>query len=169
MLRPQHFHNIFTINHRWLVVISSNLNLTLRLFFCPNNNNLPLKICCKNIVRVLWAYHFSKRFQFQQKAIPKRTLSHTFFFLGVWGVVGITATHILARYTKHFIHKLSYNSNLYRFIYIYIYIIRLQNFNETVEEYILLLALIFYIYIQKNIIQYRVCIQLNTNEYFFKG
>ena len=29
----------FTINYRWLVVIDSNLNLTLRLLFCPNNNN----------------------------------------------------------------------------------------------------------------------------------
>ena len=26
-------------NNRWLVVIGSNLNLTLRLLFCPNNNN----------------------------------------------------------------------------------------------------------------------------------
>ena len=26
-------HNIFTINHMWLVIISSNLNLTLRLPF----------------------------------------------------------------------------------------------------------------------------------------
>ena len=26
-------YNIFTINHRWLVVISLNLNLTLRLLF----------------------------------------------------------------------------------------------------------------------------------------
>ena len=26
-------HNIFTTNHRWLVIISSNLNLTLRLLF----------------------------------------------------------------------------------------------------------------------------------------
>ena len=32
-------YNIFTTNHRWLVVISSNLKLTLRLLFCPNNNN----------------------------------------------------------------------------------------------------------------------------------
>ena len=32
-------HNIFTINHTWLVVIGSNLNLTLRLLFYPNNNN----------------------------------------------------------------------------------------------------------------------------------
>ena len=29
----------FIINYRWLVVIDSNLNLTLRLLFCPNNNN----------------------------------------------------------------------------------------------------------------------------------
>ena len=32
-------YNIFTTNHRWLVVIGSNLKLTLRLFFCLNNNN----------------------------------------------------------------------------------------------------------------------------------
>jgi len=32
-------HNIFTTNHRWLVVTGSNLNLTLRLLFCLNNNN----------------------------------------------------------------------------------------------------------------------------------
>ena len=39
MLRLQHFYNIFTTNHMWLVVIDSNLKLTLRLLFCPNNNN----------------------------------------------------------------------------------------------------------------------------------
>ena len=33
VLHPQYFYNIFTINHRWLIVISSNLNLTLRLLF----------------------------------------------------------------------------------------------------------------------------------------
>ena len=32
-------HNIFTTNYKWLVVIGSNLNLTLKLLFCPNNNN----------------------------------------------------------------------------------------------------------------------------------
>ena len=39
MLRLQQFYNIFTTNHRWLVVIGSNLKLTARLSFCPNNNN----------------------------------------------------------------------------------------------------------------------------------
>ena len=29
----------FTTNYRWLVVIGSNLNTTLKLLFCPNNNN----------------------------------------------------------------------------------------------------------------------------------
>ena len=29
----------FTTNYIWLVVIHSNLNLTLRLLFCLNNNN----------------------------------------------------------------------------------------------------------------------------------
>ena len=36
----------------WLVVIGSNLKLTLRLLFCPNDNNLPLRICYKNIVDI---------------------------------------------------------------------------------------------------------------------
>ena len=39
ILCPQHFYNIFTTNHRWLVVIDLNFKLTLRLLFCSNNNN----------------------------------------------------------------------------------------------------------------------------------
>ena len=39
MLSLQHFYIIFTANYRWLVVIGSNLKLTLRLLFCLNNNN----------------------------------------------------------------------------------------------------------------------------------
>ena len=45
-------HNIFTINHRWLVVISSNLNLPLKLLFYPTNNNLMHKIYCENVVNM---------------------------------------------------------------------------------------------------------------------
>ena len=33
------FTIFFTTNYKWLVVIDSNLNLTLRLLFCPNKNN----------------------------------------------------------------------------------------------------------------------------------
>jgi len=33
VLCSQHFYNIFTTNHRWLVVIGLNLNLALRLLF----------------------------------------------------------------------------------------------------------------------------------------
>ena len=33
------FTTFFTTNYRWLVVIGSNLNTTLKLLFCPNNNN----------------------------------------------------------------------------------------------------------------------------------
>ena len=29
----------FITNYKWLVIIGSNLNLTIRLLFCPNNNN----------------------------------------------------------------------------------------------------------------------------------
>ena len=39
VLYPQYFYNIFITNHEWLVVIGSNLNLTLRLHFWLNNNN----------------------------------------------------------------------------------------------------------------------------------
>ena len=49
----------------WLIVISSNLNLTLRLFFCPNNNNLSLKIYCKNIVNILFLFVTLNCFNFQ--------------------------------------------------------------------------------------------------------
>ena len=38
MLSLQHFYNNFITNHKWLVIICSNLNLTLRLLFCPHNN-----------------------------------------------------------------------------------------------------------------------------------
>ena len=60
VLQPQHFHNIFTTNHRWLVVIGSNLNLTLNLLFCLTiiiSNNLLHRTCCKNVVKILWTYH----------------------------------------------------------------------------------------------------------------
>ena len=40
VLRPQHY------------VIGYNLNLPLIWLFCPTNNNLPLKICCENIVDI---------------------------------------------------------------------------------------------------------------------
>ena len=64
MLRPQYFYNIFTTNYRWLVIISSNLNLTLRLLFYPNSNNLPLKICCKNVVDISFLFFFPYFFCF---------------------------------------------------------------------------------------------------------
>ena len=55
VLHSQHIHNIFTTNHKWLIVIGSNLNLSLRFFFAPTitiNNNLPLMICCKNVIGI---------------------------------------------------------------------------------------------------------------------
>ena len=58
MLRLQHFYNMFTTNYRWLIIIGSNFKLTLRLFFYPNNNNsknLSLKICCKNVIDILFS------------------------------------------------------------------------------------------------------------------
>jgi len=40
VLCPQQFYNTSTTNHRWLVVIGSNLNLSLKLLFCLTDNNL---------------------------------------------------------------------------------------------------------------------------------
>ena len=49
VLRSQYFYNTFTTNHGWLVIISSNLILTLRLFF-----NLIIIICnLKFVVKIL--------------------------------------------------------------------------------------------------------------------
>ena len=59
MVREPYFYSIFTINYRWLVVIGSNLKLTLRLLFAPTitiSNNLPLRICCKNVVNITFLY-----------------------------------------------------------------------------------------------------------------
>ena len=56
VLRPSHFYNIFTTNYKWLIIIGSNLNLTL--LFCPNNNNVSLWIFYKNIMKILYTYYF---------------------------------------------------------------------------------------------------------------
>ena len=47
-------YNIFITNHWWLVVIDSNLNLTLKLLFYPNNNYLLVRICYKNVVDIIF-------------------------------------------------------------------------------------------------------------------
>ena len=54
-------HNIFTTNYRWLVVISSNLNLTLRLLFLTQQKQLVKPWHLGFIVKMLWTYHFSKQ------------------------------------------------------------------------------------------------------------
>ena len=56
-MHPQHFHNIFITNLRWLVVISFNLNLPLKLLFCPPEiaiNYLSLRIYCENVVDIIF-------------------------------------------------------------------------------------------------------------------
>ena len=49
-------YNTFTTNYRWLVVIRYNLNSILKLLFnspITINNDLPLKIYYKSIVKML--------------------------------------------------------------------------------------------------------------------
>ena len=45
-----------TILQQIIVIIGSNLKLTLRLLFCPNSNKLLLKICCKNVVNISFLF-----------------------------------------------------------------------------------------------------------------
>ena len=69
-------HNIFTINHRWLAIISYNLNLSLKLLFAPPitpYNNLPLKICCESVMKMLWTQHFSMLIYVTYKHTQPRT------------------------------------------------------------------------------------------------
>ena len=46
------FHNTFIINQKWLVIIGFNLNLSLKLYFCPINSNLPYKIYYENVTKI---------------------------------------------------------------------------------------------------------------------
>ena len=76
MLRPQHF----TTNYKWLVVISLNLKLTVRLFFCPNNNNLPLRICCKNVVDISFLIAKTRPSNLKIKSYQVLTDNSHFFY-----------------------------------------------------------------------------------------
>ena len=65
----------------WKVVISSNLNPPLKLFFYSpilTNNNLLLKIYCENIVKILWQYFSIRIFYFYIIFLP--FISFLFFF-----------------------------------------------------------------------------------------
>ena len=55
MLHLQHFHNIFSTNFRLQVIISSNLNLLLKLLFfslVTANNNLLLRLYYERIMNI---------------------------------------------------------------------------------------------------------------------
>ena len=50
---------MFTTNYKCKIVISYNLNLSLKLLFLPPvtvNNNLSLRICCENIVDIAFLF-----------------------------------------------------------------------------------------------------------------
>ena len=56
-MHPQHFHNIFITNLRWLVDICFNLNLPLKLLFCPPKiaiNYFSLRIYFENVVDIIF-------------------------------------------------------------------------------------------------------------------
>ena len=71
-------HNIFTINHRWLVVISSNLNLPLKLLFYPTNNNLMHKIYCENVVNMTFLLIITNKKKKKKKILFTSLISHLF-------------------------------------------------------------------------------------------
>ena len=56
-MHPQHFHNIFITNLRWLVDICFNLNLPLKLLFCPPKiaiSYFSLRIYFENVVDIIF-------------------------------------------------------------------------------------------------------------------
>ena len=49
-------YNIFTVKYKYWIIIGSNLNLQFKLIFCLPiiiNNNILLKICYENIIKIL--------------------------------------------------------------------------------------------------------------------
>ena len=59
LLCPQYFHNIFTTNHKRLVVISFNLTPLLKLLFYPpitTCNNMLHTICCENFIDIAFLF-----------------------------------------------------------------------------------------------------------------
>ena len=57
MLHLQYFHNIFPTNFRLQVIISSNLNLLLKLLFfslVTANNNLLLRLYYERIMNIVF-------------------------------------------------------------------------------------------------------------------
>ena len=60
MLSLQYFYIIFTTNYKWLVVIGSNLKLTLRLRFYPNNNNQK-QLATQDFLQKCYEYIISKK------------------------------------------------------------------------------------------------------------
>ena len=101
VLHPQHSHNIFIINHRWLVVTGSNLNLTLRVrlgsafalpkctfcvccfffFFFLLFSNFFIKNGSHGIIYTFKNYFAAVffSFQFQFSTVSKRTLRLIFY------------------------------------------------------------------------------------------
>ena len=58
MLCSQHFYNKSQVVSYYRFKFETNTKIT---FFVPTiitSNNLPLKICCKNVMKMLWTYHF---------------------------------------------------------------------------------------------------------------
>ena len=62
-------HNIFTTNHKWLVIIGLNLNLPLKLFFYPISNNLIIRFCYENVVYIIFFFRKTINFSLYLKLL----------------------------------------------------------------------------------------------------
>ena len=51
------------------MLVSYNLNLLLKLLFCPTNNNMSLKICCKKII---YGHNISLRLKYYCNTFKKK-------------------------------------------------------------------------------------------------
>ena len=60
------FHNTFITNHRWQIIIGSNLKLPMKLlFYPPINNNLLFMIYCENVKTSYYRHNIFKTIELQ--------------------------------------------------------------------------------------------------------
>ena len=82
-------YNIFTTNHRWLVIIGYNLNLSLKLLFCLHQQQLVTTyhfgFVCENIMDITFLKikkSKESKFKVPEKELKTRDPSQ----LGAWSI-----------------------------------------------------------------------------------
>ena len=115
----------FTTNHSWLVFIGCNLKPKLILLFClplTTNNNLPFKICCENIVNIIFLFYiFYKNYVktflkwfitwLKKKKKSKSTINISFYHsISYWEYANSIQTNLWVRKNPRHIYRGEGNS-----------------------------------------------------------